>query len=168
MTEQNPRTLAGDIRRLSEHVKENSGRIATGLGLAALFGLGIGYVANQEPGEGFSDGTQTDAIESVSLLDGANLRTGAFVPDFDSNEISNLLDQVHLDEGQEPIVVDTQEGVRYISDLTGTWYGFTEQQLIDALGPEEASKLEKDGDGIIWVSSQKAVPSYKSSPDTQE
>ncbi len=159
-----PRTLAGDLRRLAEIFRNSS----TGEKISVAVALGaVAFAVISLSGEGPEDGSfpdrQVPAVVGITLEDEAKLRTGPYVPsDTDTN---NLLGQVQLEKDQPGIYVPTEGGPRMVANDNGTWYGMTVDELVAALGPEEASKYEPDKDGIVWVVDDKAEPTYADQSD---
>jgi len=100
------------------------------------------------------NGTLNERVASIDLQNEARLRGQAVVADEESG--TNLIQEVHLPDGSS-ITIDTPEGVYIANDESnGSWYGIRVQDL----PPELAQTAKMDKDGVVWVNTQKADPTY--------
>ena len=137
------------------------GRAVAGLGSAALaaaiaFGsvASLGNQSNEVQSGNISQAEFNTTISSVTLEDGANLRSDPFVQDKD---MSNRLDQLDLGDTKD-IVITTEDGVQISEDEDGTWYGIKADNLTELLDVD----VENDKDGIVWVNEDRASENHDS------
>lgn len=139
-------------------------RIAVGAGVAGL-AVGAATVgANADstptspeskvPVEDTYTGRLNDRVESIVLQDEARLRESPIVSDGEQG--TNLVQEINLNDGSS-IEISTPEGVYIQNDeANGSWYGIRVQNL----PPELASEAQADKDGVVWVNTQTADPTY--------
>lgn len=138
----------------------NRRRIATitMLGTAALVGIGgiasLNHQSSESLAGNISQAEFNTSISSVTLEDGANLRSDPFVQDKD---VSNRLDQLDLGD-TDSIVITTEDGVQVSENEDGTWYGIRADDLTEPLD----IGVENDKDGVVWVNEDSASENHDS------
>lgn len=135
----------------------NRRRIAM-LGAAALVGIGgiasLNHQSSESLAGNISQAEFNTSISSVTLEDGANLRSDPFVQDKD---VSNRLDQLDLGD-TDSIVITTEDGVQVSDSEDGTWYGIKADDLTELLDVD----VENDKDGIVWVNEDRVSENHDS------
>lgn len=135
-----------DATRIPVRYKLAAGVLAT----AGLFGLSQ-MENTPEPDGPWSEREPNAAITGITLEEGARLRTTPQVLESQADGSSNQLASV----GELTQVPLYTIGARYYPTEHDSWYGIERNALVEVI-PELAEELEKDEDGIIWVSDQKS------------
>lgn len=101
--------------------------------------------------------------DAVDLFDGGIIREDPYVQNSTSGHPSNVVGRIELSQIEQNSIYNDNafsfvpEGAIYQTESVhdGSFYGITTEEL-KALFPEKAKKLEKDNDGIVWISEQRA------------